>query len=106
MVNQLPILEISDEMRNNLAMLKRINYITNDNHIIWNDRVILKVPCVFAYGDFITNRNYWYESIDKSQGMMVRISRINKRDINSITWPRTEVSGNALMKYPWMMLIK
>jgi hypothetical protein len=103
---QTPIIELTQEMRNNMNMLKKINFISNNDHIIWEDRIILKVPCVYAYGDFLTNRDSWYESNDKTQGMMIRISRINSKDIRSLNWGYTDVSKKALMKYPWMVLMK
>jgi len=49
--------KITEEMKKNLEMLKSINFISDHNHIIYKDLVLLKKPVGHAIGDWITNRN-------------------------------------------------
>jgi hypothetical protein len=72
--------ELDDEGRESIKILKSMNFLNNHNFIIKGDRVILKEPVCWAYGDFIKNRKRKY--ISKTQGIKIGISRIGVHDLD------------------------
>jgi len=77
--------KITEEMKKNLRVLKQINFISDHNHIIYKDLVLLKKPVGHAIGDWITDR----DKIIHSEEFMLttglvrhkiyRFSRLNSR---------------------------
>jgi len=66
---------ITPEMSRNIRYLKDINFIHDDGYYVYKDRVILKQPFCWAWGDWIKHRDRSYIGYYKSHEEC--ISRIN-----------------------------
>jgi len=63
----------------NIKSLISINFLKLGDFYITGDKAILKRPCVFAYGDFITGRNDFH--LYKRDGWLERITRLSEYDL-------------------------
>jgi hypothetical protein len=72
-------LVLTNEMKENIKMLKSISFIQEGDYIISGDKVILKTPVGCAYGDFIVNRQGFHHY--KRDGFQVRHCRLSVLDL-------------------------